>query len=262
MIIKTLFIGYAILCIAIFVFQRKLLYLPDKQFISEKLALSSNLIYWQSDQKDFQGFISSKKEDKAKKTIIVFHGNAGSAYDRSFYVNALSNKNLRVILAEYPGYGGRAGKPSEKVLVNDALKTIKLAYQKYKTPLFIWGESLGAAVTSAVVKKARVPIQGLVLFLPWDSLANVAQTHYWYLPARWLVLDKYKSIENLKEFKGNIAVVLAQKDEVIPIKHGKKLYDSIRTNKKLWVFENSRHNNVPIGPNQAWLTEVIEFISQ
>ncbi len=189
--------GYVMLCSIVFVFQRKLLYLPNEIQLSEEHAIDEGLLYWPSFE-NFQGFISQEEPVDAKGTVIVFHGNAGAAYHRSFYAKALSIQNLRVILAEYPGYGGRVGQPGEDVLVKDALETIRLAYQEYGEPLFVWGESLGAGVVSGAVSKTDIPIKGMVLFLPWDSLPNLAQTHYWYLPARWLVLDKYNNIDNLQ----------------------------------------------------------------
>ena len=148
MIWKILFnalTGYVLLCSIVFVFQRKLLYLPNKIQLSEDRAIDEGLLYWPSFE-NFQGFISQGELVDTKGTIIVFHGNAGTAYHRSFYAKALSLQKLRVILAEYPGYGGRVGQPSEDVLVKDALETIRLAYQEYGGPLLVWGESLGCGV--------------------------------------------------------------------------------------------------------------------
>ena len=245
----------------VFIFQRKLLYLPNEIQWSEERAIDEGLLFWPSFE-NFKGFISQREPGDAKGTIIVFHGNAGAAYHRSFYAKALSFQNLRVILAEYPGYGGRAGQPSEDVLVKDALETIRLAYQEYGEPLFLWGESLGAGVVSGAVRNTDIPIKGVVLYLPWDSLPNLAQTHYWYLPARWLVLDKYNNIDNLQGYEGNIAVILAENDEVVPVQHGKKLYDSITAKKKLWLFEDTRHNEMPVEAELHWWKEVIAFVSQ
>jgi len=254
-------LGYLIFCAFVFIVQRKMLYLPYQIKISEQSAIAEGLIYWPSFEV-FQGFIDQAPPHAPRGTVIVFHGNAGAAYHRSFYTKALSMEKMRVILAEYPGYGGRAGQPSEDVLVKDALETIRLAYQEYGEPLYLWGESLGSGVVCSAASKTDIPIEGLVLFLAWDSLPNLAQTHYGYLPARWLVLDKYNSIDNLQGFEGNIAVILVENDEVVPVQHGKKLYQSISTNKKLWLFDDVRHNEVPVGAELYWWKEVIAFVSE
>ncbi len=260
-ILLSALIGYLTLFLIVFIFQRKLLYLPSKFRLSEERVIDEGLLYWPSFEQ-YRGFIGHQGAAEAKGTLIVFHGNAGAAYDRGFYVKALSPLGLRVILAEYPGYGGRAGQPSEDILVKDALETIRLTYRKYGEPLFLWGESLGCGVVSSAVSKTDIPLKGVVLFLPWDSLPNLAQKHYWYFPVRWLVLDKYNNIDNLRQFAGNVAVILAENDEVVPVQHGRKLYDSITTKKKLWLFENATHNKMPIEPGLRWWKEVIEFISQ
>ena len=253
--------GYLAFVSLVFIFQRKLLYFPYQTHFTEESAIREGLHHWPSFI-NFRGFVGQDELIDAKGTVIVFHGNAGAAFHRSFYVKALSRQKFRVILAEYPGYGGRSGRPSEKVLVDDALETISLAYQEYGGPLFIWGESLGCGVVSSAVKETDIPINGVVLLTPWDTLPNLAQTHYWYFPTRWLVLDKYNNIENLRGFEGNIAVLLAENDEVVPVQHGQRLYDSITAKKKLWLFEDARHNEFPIDPEQQWWAEVMDFVSQ
>jgi alpha-beta hydrolase superfamily lysophospholipase len=253
-------IGYLALCLGVFVFQRKLLYFPSQIRFSEASASNEGLRHWPS-YDNFRGFISRDDQIDAEGTVIVFHGNAGTAFHRSFYAQALSKRKMRVILAEYPGYGGREGRPSEKVLVEDALEIIALAYQEFGEPQYLWGESLGCGIVSSSISQTEIPIKGVVLFLPWDTLPSLAQTHYWYFPTQWLVLDKFNNIENLQEYEGRIAVLLAEEDEVVPVKHGKNLYASLTTEKNLWVFENSRHNEVPIAPHLSWWQEVVDFIS-
>jgi alpha-beta hydrolase superfamily lysophospholipase len=260
---KTLYvlIGYAALCVLVFVFQRRFLYFPLGGQLSQEMAGAEGLRYWPS-YEGFRGFTSLVEPADAKGTLIVFHGNAGAAYHRTYYEWALSNQNMRVILAEYPGFGGRDGGASERALVEDALETIRLAHQMYGEPLYLWGESLGAGVVSGALRKTGIPIKGVVLFTPWDTLPDLAQTHYPYLPARWLVLDKYDNIENLQGYEGNVAVLLAGNDEVVPLQHGQRLYDAITANKRLWSFEGATHNTMPVEAEQPWWQEVIAFISQ
>lgn len=253
--------GYLALVSLAFFFQRKMLYLPDGNSLSPDRARTEGLLHWPSPD-DHRGFVCAKEPVVAKGTIIVFHGNAGAAHDRSFYAEAFSRHDYRVVLAEYPGYGGRTGSPSEEVLVGDALETIRLAHQEYGDPLFLWGESLGCGVVSRAVALSDIPIKGVVLFLPWDTLPDLAQAHYRFLPARWLILDKFDNIENLRGYAGNIAVVLAGLDEVVPVKHGNRLFESISARKKRWLFEGARHNEMPVDPELPWWGEVLAFVSQ
>ncbi len=264
MLVRIVFyivIGYLVLCAGTFFMQRKMLYLPETTFLSPERAASYGLRHWPSVE-HFHGFIGAQEPAEVKGTVIVFHGNAGAAFHRGMYIQALNRHNLRVILAEYPGYGGRDGKPSEDLLVHDAVATIKLAHQQFGDPLYLWGESLGCAVVAGALRHTQTPVPGVVLFLPWDTLADLAQTHYWYLPARWLVLDRYDSIDNLREYQGRIAVVLAGADEVVPVQHGQRLYASLATEKKLWLFEGASHNNMPVAPELPWWGEVISFLSR
>jgi len=47
---------------------------------------------------------------------------------RKFYAEALTRRGLRVIAAEYPGYGPRDGPVGEQNLVADAEETIAFAF--------------------------------------------------------------------------------------------------------------------------------------
>ena len=63
----------------------------------------------------------------------------------------LGDRNpFRVILAEYPKYGGRPGKVGEKSFVAAGLETVRLAQKQYREPLYLLGESLGCGVAAAV----------------------------------------------------------------------------------------------------------------
>jgi alpha-beta hydrolase superfamily lysophospholipase len=253
--------GYLAICVLAFLFQRKMLYLPSGGSLSVDQATENGMVHWPS-TRAFVGYLCDEIPDDAKGTVVVFHGNAGAAYHRDFYAEALSRQGLRVILAEYPGYGGRSGRPSEEALVRDALETIRFAHREFGEPLYLWGESLGCGVVAGALKATDIPIPGVVLFTPWDSLPALAQTHYPILPARWLVRDHYDNVENLKGYGGKVAVILAGRDEVVPVRHGQKLYGSIAAKKKLWLFEGASHNAMPVSPELSWWNEVVAFVSQ
>ena len=252
---------YLVLTAILFFSQRKLLYFPSSNLPTEELLQAERLQYWQVRNDSYRGFISTEPKNQPKGTIIVFHGNAGTADNRNYYSRALTSRGYRVLLAEYPGYGVRKGKPSESVLVSDAREIVNLIAREYGSPIYLWGESLGSSVVAATVADSTLPVAGIVLITPWDSLVNLAQSIYWYFPVRWILLDRFDSINNLKTFKGKVAILIAKEDKIIPPKFGLNLYDSLKNEKKLWIFEQAGHNSLPIHSQAKWWEEIVDFIS-
>lgn len=260
--IGFILIVYLILTLILFLAQRKLLYFPDRYLPREELVKAKGLEYWVAPDNNYRGLISQQPQNNAKGTIIVFHGNKGTALDRSYYADALVPLGYRVLLAEYPGYGGREGTPSELVLVNDAIKTIKLIHQAYGNPIYVWGESLGSGVTASTVADLNLPVAGIVLITPWDSLSNLAQIAYPFFPVKWIVLDKFNNVKNLKSFKGNIALLIAGKDTVVPAKLAQNLSESLpNNNKKIWFLADAGHNNWIDYLHNSWWQEVMNFLA-
>ncbi|MDO9541048.1 MAG: alpha/beta fold hydrolase [Kiritimatiellia bacterium] len=255
--IMLLALGYLALMLLIYLFQARFLYFPDNS--SADLAGHFGLRPWPAGE-NFRGFISDKQLENSKGTFLVWHGNGGSALDRTYFPDALERRGYRVILAEYPGYCGRPGKLSEKSFVSDALSAADDARNEFGGPIYLIGESLGCGVATAVAKE-RPWVNGIVLITPWADLPTLAQSKFWYLPARWFVRDQYDNIRNLSGYTGPVAVFLAGHDEVVPRKHGQRLFDSLKSPKHLWLFPASGHNSWPAGAKEKWWDEAVDFIS-
>jgi pimeloyl-ACP methyl ester carboxylesterase len=242
--------------------QRNMLYHPSTYLPSQDFLSAHNMQFW-PDSNDYRGFISTRHANKIKGTIIIFHGNAGTAADRAHYVNTLTRLGYRVILAEYPCYGGRKGELGEETFVHDAKETLHLASEKFGGPIFILGESLGCGVAAAAAKDSFVKIDGIVLITPWDTLLSVAREKVTWLPVRLFLRDKYDTIGNLKEYKGRIAVIGAEQDVVIPIHHAQALFKSLsggQGSRKMYTIKGAGHNDWPgmVGP--AWWKEITDYI--
>lgn len=258
----SILLTYLLLLLVIFLFQRKMIYFPDTYSIEEQqqLADQANLKLWPSTN-DYRGLIANASITTGKGTVIVFHGNAGSATDRTYYLDALEKQGYRVILAEYPGYAARNGAPSEQALISDGIQTAKQALNDFGGPVFLWGESLGSGVACGIVQSGQVPVKGIVLITPFNSMADVAQHHYWFFLAKWLIKDKFDNIKNLKDYSGNTAILLAEQDEIIPNKLSLQLFESLHHRKKLWAFKGADHNTLPLTDELPWWQEVMQFVS-
>ena len=249
-------LAYLLTCTGIAMFQDHLLYYPDRATVAEMVA--GGLAPWPS-ATDFRGLLAEPSAP-ARGTAIVFHGNAGHAGHRQFYVDALSRHGLRVILAEYPAYGPRSGQVGEENLVTDTEQTIALAHGRYGGPLLIIGESLGAGVAAAASARARATITGLLLFTPWDRLEHVASHHYPLLPVRWLLRDRYDSTTHLAGFGRPILVVIAGDDRIVPARFGRALYDALGEPRRLSVIEGAGHNDWFDALDDAWWDQAVTFL--
>jgi uncharacterized protein len=257
-------IGYGMILLAAYIFQGRLLYFPDTYPRSEaaQRAKALGLEIWTDGSEGYHGFVSSLPDVKNPLgTVLIFHGNAGSAADRTYYVAALAPLGYRVILCEYPGYGAKAGRPNEGSLVMEARQATRDALARFGPPVYVWGESLGCGVASALAGDGTLAIEGVVLLTPWDTLPDLAQSKFPFLPARWIMRDRYDNIRQLKGFGGKVAVIMAGRDEIIPNRYTKRLYDAIEGDKRLWVFPDSGHNDWPASPGLEWWREVMDFLS-
>jgi pimeloyl-ACP methyl ester carboxylesterase len=241
--------------------QNKFLYFPSSELPSERMLAAQNLKLWPATASDYQGLIVDSDASAPNGTIVLFHGNGGTALDRGFYLVPLMELGFRVILAEYPKYGGRPGKVGEKPFVADGLEAARLAFEQYGEPLYLLGESLGCGVAAAIAKQTSVPIAGIILITPWDTLASVAKSLFPFLPVKLILTDKYDSIENLKNFPKNISVIGAERDEILPIKHAHNLYESLPEGKKrMWVIKGAGHNDWPFNADPSFWKEITDFI--
>jgi hypothetical protein len=150
----------------------------------------------------------------------------------------------------------------EQALVSDACLSVQIAKEQHPGPIYLFGESIGSGIASSVVAQCETPVQGVALITPWDNLPDLAQYHYWFLPARWLVRDRYDNSKNLQDFSGRVAVLYAQKDKIVPPEHAQRLFKSLPGDKRLWVFENAGHNSWPAWPTAQWWTEVMLFLDR
>lgn len=252
---------YALLILgALTLLQDRQLYFPDNPPLATVLAAArrDGLVPWPGAD-NYRGLLREPM-GPARATLLLFHGNMGHAGHRVLYANVLARLGLRVILAEYPAYGPRAGKLGEAALVGDATETFALARRQFQGPLILAGESLGAGVASAALARAPADVAALLLITPWDTLERVARYHYPWAPVGWLLRDRYDSAANLAGFRGPIAVVVAERDRIVPAEFGRALFDGLPAPKRLWVVPSADHNDWMERVDAAWWRSLADFL--
>ncbi len=193
-----------------------------------------------------------------KPTIVYFHGNAGNLLNHSWIARPLLDAGYGVLLVEYRGYGGNPGKPSEAGLYADARAGIEyLMSQGIATDQMVFfGQSLGTGI--AVKMATEHSPRALILQSPYTSIAKAGQHHYWYLPVRWLIKDRFPSDEWIGGVTAPLLVLIAEEDTIIPPKMSRELFALANQPKTLKALANSGHNDLS---GNGGMKAVLEFLS-
>jgi pimeloyl-ACP methyl ester carboxylesterase len=144
--------------------------------------------------------------------VIYFGGNAEDvSLDLPEFASAFPN--TAIYLLHYPGYGGSAGHPTEKSILAAAFALFDAVHAQHANVTLI-GRSLGTGV--AIHVASQHPVTRLILVTPYDSLVDVAQEHYPFLPNRLIMLDKYDSWKYAPQVTAPTRIIVAGDDEIIP----------------------------------------------
>lgn len=197
---------YAGLCALLFARQRELMYFP--QFTRVDPALTDHAL-----RRDGVMLRGWRVNPGRRDAILYFGGNAERVeHNRPSFARWFSGST--VYLLPYRGYGANPGRPDEQTLQADALALFDQVRTLHpEGRIAVVGRSLGSGVASYLA--GRREVARLALVTPFDSLASTAQAHYRWLPARWLVRDRYDSVAHLAQYTGPVLIVRAGRDRVI-----------------------------------------------
>ncbi len=230
-------------CLYMFLAQRSMLYYPTpKPTHSNDTLMSLKLDGETINVSVFR----HTKEDRTQDALLYFGGNAEDvSQNLDTYINAFPSHDI--YLPHYRGYGGSSGKPSESALHADAAAVYKEVSRDHKNIVLI-GRSLGSGV--AIRLAATKPVSRLVLVTPYDSIANVAQDRFKFLPVKLLLKDKFESWRYAPDLTIPTVLVAAQNDLVIPMKHTVSLYEQFAPGvASLITIPDAGHNDLSDDPN-------------
>lgn len=172
--------------------------------------------------------------------ILYFGGNAEAVEaNRGAFARWFGGRS--VYLPAYRGYGASDGAPSEQALGGDALAMYDFVARRHPgQEVAVIGRSLGSGVASFVA--SRRPVRKLALVTPFDSLVAVGAAHYPWLPVRWLLRDRYDSVANLRDFRGQVLVVRGGRDGVVPPANTDRLVASLPRGARVVVIADAGHD--------------------
>ena len=204
-----------------------------------------------------------KTAEKGQPTMVYFQGNGGNIAGRAIKARPYLDAGFGVLLVGYRGYGGNPGSPNEQGLYADGRAQFEfLAGQGVKPERWVlYGESLGTAIAvqMAFEQAPKNPVGAVILESPFTSLADAAAEHYPFVPARILVKDSYDTLAKIDKIKAPLFVFAGENDAIIPLQHGKTLFEAARQPKESHWIPGGGHNNL----HQFGIpSKVIDFLRQ
>ena len=239
---QIIFFVYFLILVFLYFYQRNLLYHPNENNYSgdqisapiEKVKIKTedniDLIGW-FHEKDLQKF----------KTVLFFHGNAGSLENRIYKLNHFHKMNVNFLIIAWRGFSGNEGKPSEEGLYKDGRSGINWLVKKgvKEENIVIYGESLGTGVATHLSQNKK--FAGVVLETPFTSMTDAAKTFYPFIPVNLLLKDKFDNESKIQNIKVPILIMHGEADQIVPFFMGKKIYEKANEPKYSHFTKHDNH---------------------
>jgi pimeloyl-ACP methyl ester carboxylesterase len=157
--------------------------------------------------------------------LLVFGGNAEDADWRLRHLGGWVH-DVDIATFFYRGYGPSGGVPSEAALVADAaLIHDRMVEMLQPRHVVAAGFSLGSGVAAQLARQRR--LAGVILVTAFDSILAVAARRYPYVPVPWLLRHPFRSDQALAGLTMPVAVIAAERDDIIPPQHTRRLIDEL-----------------------------------
>jgi pimeloyl-ACP methyl ester carboxylesterase len=209
----TLAAGYVLICALMFFAQRRLLYpAPHRP--------------------------GSPPCTAGHPTVVYFHGNGACAAQTGWLALWLKERGAGFCAVEYPGYGDQPGVPDEQGIYAAAEAALR---RLPRDELVLMGQSLGTG--PAVEMAARGWGQRLILLSPFTSIPDAAQLAFPWLPARYLVRDRFDSASKAPRIELPVLVIHGDADEVVPYSLGHRL-SGLFPHSELMTVPRGNHNDL------------------
>jgi len=200
----------------------------------------------------------------SRTTLLWFHGNAGNISHRVDGMKLLHDKvKANVFIIDYRGYGRSEGTVSEKGTYEDARAALRyLRTRKDLDPknFAFFGQSLGAAVATELA--ASENCLALILEAPFVSIREMARVVFPMLPIGPLLRTRYDVAGRIKEVKAPILVLQGDRDEVIPVEQGKKVFAAAPSPKEFYAIRGAAHNDTFHVGGTAYFDVIKSFIDR
>lgn len=189
----------------------------------------------------------------AAYTVLYCHGNAEDLGDINPILREYRDRGFSVYALDYRGYGISDGKAGTDAACEDGEAALAhlVARGVPLDRIILHGRSIGTGI--ALHLAARNRIAGLILESPPVTAFRVRTV----IPIA--PFDKFRNNRRIREISCPLLVIHGMNDSVIPLWHGKKLYDLATVPKRCWWVPGADHNDLLITAEPGYWRQVTDF---
>ena len=237
---------YAILGIALYYLQEKLLFHPvavhaDSSYHFSQPFTEANILLDKETRFNVVQFPPA--DTSAKGIVLYFHGNRENVNRYAGFAKKFTSKGYEVWMPDYPGFGKSTGKLTESILYEEALHTYKLARVRYQPEqIILYGKSMGTGIAAELASIRDC--KQLILETPYYSLSSVTGLLCWMYPVNQLLHFKMRTQEYLPNVTAPITIFHGTADGVIPYFNAKRLQAVLKPGDQFITIEGGSHNNL------------------
>ena len=240
--IQIIVLIYLVILGFLYFYQRNLMYHPNENnYSGDKLSVDIKEVKVETgDNIDLLGWYH-EKDIKKYKTILFFHGNAGSLENRIHKLNHFRDMDVNFLIIAWRGFSGNKGKPSEEGLYEDGKSAINWLINRgvKKKNIVIYGESLGTGVATHLAQNKN--FAGIILETPFTSMIDAAKNFYPYIPVGLLLKDKFDNKSKIRNINAPILIMHGEADQIVPFFMGKKMYEIANEPKYSYFTKHDNH---------------------
>lgn len=107
---------YTLILVALYFFQEKLMFFPGPTPFGNCPEMEKHNAGAETFKNIRYYFQANSKPDS---WILIFHGNAGNACDRTYFLDLLKDFNSNLVVFEYPGFGRDSNAPKESLILRE-----------------------------------------------------------------------------------------------------------------------------------------------
>lgn len=196
--------------------------------------------------------------NKAKGTIMMFHGNGESLASIDEYAYAFLGLGYNLMAWDYPGYGRSSDCWfSQRDLLNDAEAAYQwLSTQESPEKIFIFGYSIGTGIALSV--EAHHQQNPVYLVAAYDALSQVAKENISPLiPVDWLMRYPMRTTPWVNAIKQPIYLIHGDQDRLIRPARAQALAQTRPSIHLEWVKNAGHTSDALFYYRNAWLARLL-----